>query len=90
MEVHGVKREYSNPFFCMKKHFCPVCHKILEKSETETIVNSRSAEAKNYDFSNGDCFMTGNIKFIKTVFRCNECNKIYTTKEVKENERARK
>ena len=86
MKIHGVKREWSHPIFCMKKHYCPYCNEKLEKTKTETIVNSKSEEAKNYDFSNGDGFLVGNIKFIRTVFRCNKCDKTYTIKEVKEND----
>ena len=86
MKIHGVKREWSHPIFCMKKHYCPYCNERLEKTKTETVVNSKSEEAKNYDFSNGDGFLVGNIKFIRTVFRCNKCDKTYTIKEVKEND----
>ena len=89
VKIHGVKREWSCPFFCIKKHYCPCCHERLEKTKTETVVNSQSEEVKNYDFSNGDGFLSGNIKFIKTVFRCNKCDKTYTIKEVKENERSK-
>ena len=88
MKIHGVKREWSHPIFCMKKHYCPYCNEKLEKTKTETIVNSKSEEAKNYDFSQagGDGYMMGNIKFIRTAFRCNKCDKTYTIKEVKEND----
>ena len=63
MKMHGVKREWSHPIFCMKKHYCPHCNEMLEKTKTETIVNSKSEEAKNYDFSQpgGDGYMMGNI-----------------------------
>lgn len=87
--INGVKREFSKPIFCLKKHYCPCCNEKLEKTTIETIVNSNSEEAKNYDFSNGDNFMVGNVKFIKTAFRCNKCNKTYTIKELKESERTK-
>ena len=88
MKIHGIKREWSHPIFCMKKHYCPYCNELLEKTKTETVVNSKSEEAKNYDFfqPGGDGYMMGNIKFIRTVFRCNKCDKTYTIKEVKEND----
>ena len=86
MKIHGIKREWSHPIFCIKKHYCPYCNEGLEKTKSETVVNSKSEEAKNYDFSSGDSFLVGNIKFIRTVFRCNKCGKTYTIKEVKENE----
>ena len=67
MKIHGVKREWSHPIFCMKKHYCPHCNEMLEKTKTETIVNSKSEKAKNYDFSQpgGDGYMMGNIKFVR-------------------------
>ena len=83
MKTHGVKREWSHPIFCLKKHYCPCCNVRLEKTKTKTVVNSESEEAKNYDFSNGDGFLVGNIKFIRTVFRCNKFDKTFTIKEFK-------
>jgi hypothetical protein len=84
MKIHGVKREWSHPIFCIKKHYCPHCNEMLEKTKTETVVNSKSEEAKNYDFSQagGDGYMMGNIKFIRTAFRCNKCDKTYSIKEL--------
>ena len=38
MKIHGVKREWSHPIFCIKKHYCPYCNEKLEKTKTETIV----------------------------------------------------
>lgn len=85
MKVHGVKPEWSNPFFCLKTHNCPKCNNQLEKTKLKTIVTSKSKEAKDYDFSSGgDGFLCGNIKFIKTAFYCNKCNHLYSIKELKE------
>ena len=50
MKIHGVKREWSHPIFCMKKHYCHHCNEMLEKTKTETIVNSKSEEAKKLRF----------------------------------------
>ena len=83
MKAHGIKREWSHPIFSMRKHYRPYCNERLEKAKAETVVNSKSEEAKNFDFSNGDGFMVGNIKLIRTIFRCNKCDKTYTIKEIK-------
>lgn len=90
MKVHGVKREWSSPIFCLKTHYCPCCNERLEKIKTETIVNSASEEAKNYDFSNagGDTYLVGNIKFIRTAFQCSKCDKTYSIEELKKAEKA--
>ena len=90
MKVHGVKREWDSPVFCSKNHFCPACNSQLEKIKTETIVNSKSEDAKNYDFSLGDGFLVGNVKFIRTAFRCSTCNHTYTIGQLKEAESAKK
>jgi hypothetical protein len=57
-----------------------------EIEENDGSLGSAYNYVKNYDFSNGDGFLVGNIKFIRTVFRCNKCDKTYTIKEVKEND----
>ena len=91
MKIHGVKREWSHPIFCMKKHYCPYCNERLEKTKTETIVNSKSEVAKNCDFSQpgSDGCMIGNVKFIRTAFRCNKCDKTYSIQKLLEIERMR-
>ena len=87
MKIHAVKRENDDLIFTLKKHYCPYCNERLEKIKTETVVNSDSEEAKNYDFSSGEGFYTGNVKFIKTEFRCNKCGKTYNIKELKNSEK---
>ena len=44
---------------------------------------------RHYDFSQagGDGYMMGNIKFIRTAFRCNKCDKTYSIEELLEIER---
>ena len=88
MKTHGIKREWCSPVFGSRKHYCTYCNERLEKIKTKTVINSKSEEAKNYDFSfpGGDGFLIGNIKFIRTAFRCNKCDKTYSIKEVKEND----
>ncbi|MBQ8419667.1 MAG: hypothetical protein IJY37_04870 [Clostridia bacterium] len=84
MKIDGIKREWSNPVFVyVKKHFCPKCGKKLSVVKCEKIVDSASKEAKNYDFSCGNGFFVGNIKFIQTEFRCRKCKKNYSIEEVK-------
>lgn len=82
MKIHGTKKEASFSF-CFKKYACPICNQPLKRTKRETVVNSDSEEAKNYDFSNGDGFLVGNIKFIETAFHCETCDKIYSLKEIK-------
>lgn len=91
MKIHGVKREWSSPIFCMKKHDCPVCGRLLEKVKVSKVVNSRSEEAKDFDFSQagGDGYMVGNVKFIWTEFHCARCDKNYKIQELKRLEKVR-
>ena len=87
MKIKGCRFTCENPIFVyLKKHYCPYCGEKLIRKKVSQIIHSDSEEAKNYDFSNGDGFLVGNIKFIRTVFRCNKCDKTYTIKEVKEND----
>lgn len=91
MKIHGVKREWSRPFWVrFKKHHCPACNALLTTIKVSKVVNSKSEEAKNFDFSSGDTYMVGNIKFIWTEFRCNVCNNSYSLQEIRENEKKTK
>lgn len=88
MKIHGTKREWSNPFYVhFKKHYCPVCNISLAPVKVSIIVNSKSEEAKNYDFSNGDGYMVGNVRFIRTELKCSYCGKSYSVREIKNYER---
>ena len=50
---HGYKREYNDVLYFKKDHFCPDCKTKLEKVPVSKVVNSRSPEAKDFDFSIG-------------------------------------
>ena len=91
MKIHGVKREWSRPFWVrFKKHHCPACNALLTTIKVSKVVNSKSEEAKNFDFSSGETYMVGNIKFIWTEFQCNVCDNSYSLQEIRENEKKTK
>ena len=91
LKIHGVKREWSKPFWVrFKKHYCPSCMNLLTTTKVSKIINSNSEEAKDYDFSSGDTYMIGNIKFIWTEFLCTACGKTYSLQEIRENEKKTK
>ena len=91
MKIHGVKREWSNPFWVrFKKHCCPACGGLLTATKVSKVVNSGSEEAKDYDFSSADTHMIGNIRFIRTAFRCDACDKVFSIREIREIERSKK
>jgi hypothetical protein len=77
-----------SPIFVFKKlHKCPNCtHGIIPK-KTKKIVNSKSPEAKEFDFSIGDSYLVGDVEFTYYVFYCEYCNKDYKIKEIKNYER---
>lgn len=84
MKHIGTKRIFKSPFYVnFKKHYCPECDKRLEKIRVSKIINSNSFESEMYDFSSGDNFMSGNVKFIFTEFRCPVCGKQFSIDEMK-------
>ena len=84
MKIHGVQRIWSSPIFLhFKKHYCPACSSELKPTKVAKVVNSKSEEAKKFDFSAGDVYMLGNIKFIWTELKCVDCNCTYSIKEMK-------
>lgn len=88
----AVKNIYdASPFYLhCRKHFCPKCGKRLELKFSSKIVNSKSEEAKNYDFSVGDTFYVGDVEFRMRYFHCAECKMDISVKEMKEHEKHKK
>ena len=74
----------ANPFYVhWKKHFCPKCGKKLELRYTSKIVNSKSPEAIDYDFSVGDTFFVGDVEFRTRYLHCIDCQLDISFKEMK-------
>ena len=87
MKIHGYKREWQSPFWTnLRNHFCPDCDEIVNVTTESKVVNSKSPEAKDFDFSDacGDVNMVGNIKFTWTVFECPVCKRRFSVKEMKQ------
>ena len=80
----GYKRAYNNVFYFKKDHFCPNCETKLEKVSVSKVVNSRSPEAIDFDFSIGDSYAVGDIQFTWDEFECPNCKKHLTINEMKE------
>lgn len=74
----------------LKKHYCPVCGTKLSRKKVSKIVNSNSPEAKNYDFTLGNSFMTGDVEFIWKVLYCPSCGKEISASEMRKYEKAGK
>ena len=70
-----------------KKHDCPNCGAQLGLIKVSKVVNSKSPEAKDFDFSNGEGFMCGDVKFIWKEFECPDCKSHYSVEELKAIER---
>lgn len=83
MKYQHIKWFYSRPIF-MKwgNHCCPICGEELKKIKVSKIVNSESEEAKDYDFSSGDVYMYGDVKFVWTEFNCEKCDKNFSVDDV--------
>lgn len=83
MKYQHIQRVYKRPVF-MKwgNHCCPICGEELKKIKVSKIVNSESEEAKDWDFSSGDVYMYGDVKFIWTEFSCEKCDKIFSVDDV--------
>lgn len=89
--ISGKKFVNNAIFYTMfKKHYCPFCGTKLSRIKTSKIVNSNSPEAKNYDFTLGDSFMTGDVEYIWKVFYCPSCEKKISVSEMRNYEKASK
>lgn len=78
----------ASPFYVhWKKHFCPKCGRKLELRYISRVVNSKSKEARNYDFSLGDTFLTGDVEFRTRFFHCSNCSFDISFEEMKKYEK---
>jgi len=77
-----------SPFYLfLKKHSCISCGQILGIRKVRKIVNKKSNEAKDFDFSFGDSYFFGNVEISYHMFYCKYCKKFYSIKEIKNNEK---
>lgn len=84
MKIKGYSFKCENVFFVyFKKHYCPSCGNKLTRKRVSVIVNSDSAEARNYDFEVVDTVVKGNVKFTHIEFFCPVCQRYYKVKEIK-------
>ena len=78
-------------FMYLKNHYCPHCGTLLKIGSKKEIVNSESAEAKNYCYDiGGDTFLCGNIEFKTKCFICPRCNVYISFDEIKKMEKQEK
>ena len=78
----------ANPFYVhWKKHICPKCGGKVELRYVSKIVNSKSFEAKDYDFSVGDTFLVGDVEFRTKYFYCPNCLLDISFQEMKDYEK---
>jgi hypothetical protein len=77
-----------SPFYLFfRKHLCFHCGQILGVRKVSKIVNKKSPEAKEFDFSFGDSYFFGDVEFFYHMFYCDNCNNYYSIKEIKNNEK---
>lgn len=90
---NAVKYLYNvNPFYVhWKRHYCPECGTRLKTAYDSVIVNSNSPEAKDYDFSiaAGDSYLTGDVEFRTSYFKCPKCEFVISFDEMKKLEKTR-
>lgn len=82
--IHGRKYFNNDVLYLRKKHYCPQCKALLKTVKVSKIVNSQSPEAKDFDFSCGDGFLTGDVKFTWKELECPTCNRHLTVREMKQ------
>lgn len=77
----------ASPIYLHGKHICPECGGKTELRYVSKVVNSKSPEAKDYDFSVGDTFLAGDVEFRTRYFHCPECRRDISVQEMKESEK---
>ena len=89
---NAIKYIYSaNPFFVhWKRHVCPKCGNKVELRHISRVINSKSPEAKDYDFSMGDTSFVGDVEFRTRCFYCPKCAINISFEEMKRFEKGKR
>ena len=81
----------ASPFYVhWKKHACPKCGGKVELRYVSKTANSKSPEAKDYDFSAGDTCYVGDVEFRTRCFYCPKCKIYIFFQEMKKFEKGRR
>ena len=81
---------WDNPIYLfLKEHKCPNCSNKIIPKKIKKVVNSKSVEAKEFDFSCGDSYLIGDVEFNFYVFYCGKCNKEYKINEIRNIEKGK-
>lgn len=80
---NAIKYVYDvNPFYVhWKRHFCPKCGNKLELRYASRIINSKSPEATDYDFSVGDTFLLEMLSLEQDIFIVRTVNLTFRLKK---------
>ena len=83
-KVNGFSRSRSSYARSKRRiHHCPKCGSTVSVKEVSQVVNLKSEEAKNFDFSPfSTSGLGGNINFIWDVFYCLKCDIQISIKEM--------
>lgn len=86
---NAVKYNIQSPIYVfVKKHVCPKCGSKTEVHTVRKVINSRSPEAKDYDFSAGDTYYSGDVEFRVKCFYCPNCRTDISIKEMRNYEKS--
>jgi hypothetical protein len=79
---------WDNPMYLfLKKHKCPSCNNKITPKKVRKVINSKSVEAKEYDFSCGDSYLIGDVEFTFYIFNCEKCTKEFKIEEIRKYEK---
>jgi len=69
-------------FSYFKKHLCPNCKERLKVIWINRVINKKSPDARNHDFSSFNSYFFGDVKFFWNEFKCKKCGKIISAEDL--------
>ena len=82
--AYGKKFVYEDITYLRKNHFCPTCEGKVDVVSVSRVIDPKSEEAKDFDFTLGNgTNMVGPVEFHWKEFECRECQKHYTVRQMK-------
>ena len=82
--AYGKKFISEDITYLRKNHFCPTCEGKVDVVSVSRVIDPKSEEAKDFDFTLGNgTNMVGPVEFHWKEFECRECQKHYTVRQMK-------
>ena len=89
--IKATKKDTGNVIYMrLKKHNCPECGNQLKIVKMKKVFKARTSGATGFNFTAGNASLGEKVKFIWYEFKCKDCGRQFTEKDMRRIEKEMK